>query len=170
VPILLPVFGAVSLASVPANIVAAPLVVVAMPLAALAGLAGLLWWPLGEVVAAPAILAVDALIAVIDVLGASETYVNVGVPPMGAAVIVAATGAALLVALMADAARFGNWARLANKEANSRPAGEWGEFLSPAAPLIFAREDPLHSLGADPDDAEEQPAGEEDRHEVADVR
>ena len=61
-PVLLPAFGTVSLTSVPANIVAVPLVAIAMPLAALAAIAGLIWLPLGEAIAAPAALAATALI------------------------------------------------------------------------------------------------------------
>ncbi len=169
-PLLLPVFGTVSLASVPANIVAAPLVAVAMPLAALAGLAGLVWWPLGEMIAAPATVAVDALIAVVDLLGAPEAFVSFGVPPMGAAVIVAVTGAALILVLMGDSTHIGDLALPREMRLTGRQMMRKGMVLPPAPSLVFAREDPLHALGADPDDAEKQPAGEKDRHEVADVR
>jgi competence protein ComEC len=169
-PLLLPVFGTVSLASVPANIVAAPLVAVAMPLAALAGLAGLVWWPLGEMIAAPATVAVGALIAVVDLLGAPDAFVSFGVPPMGAAVIVAVTGAALILVLMGDSTHIGDLALPREMRLTGRQMMRKGMVLPPAPPLIFAREDPLHALGADPDDAEKQPAGEKDRHEVADVR
>ena len=101
-PFLLPVFGTVSLTSVPANIVAAPLAAVAMPLAGLAGLAGLLWQPLAEPLAAPAILAANGLIAAVDLFGAPDAYVSVGVPPLAAIVVIALTGGALLAALTAN--------------------------------------------------------------------
>jgi competence protein ComEC len=166
-PLLLPVFGAVSLTSLPANMVAAPLVAVAMPLAALAGVAGLVWWPLGEILAAPAILAVNTLIAVVDRLGAPASYVSVGVPPLGAAVILAMTGVGLLRILMGDALHLAAW--VPRRRSDNRLAETRGGALSPPPALVFAREYPLDALGADADDTEEQPAGEEDRHEVADV-
>ena len=71
-PVLLPVFGTVSLMSVPANIVAVPLAAVAMPLAALAAIAGSFSPPLGEVIAAPAILAATAVIGSVDALAALD--------------------------------------------------------------------------------------------------
>ena len=168
-PFLLPVFGTVSVSSIPANIVAVPLVAVVMPLAALAGLAGLFWLPLAEMVAAPAIFAVDALIAVVDLLGTPQAYVSVGVPPVGAAVVVAGTGAALLVAFAGGAALFTERGMPARRGAADHGTGA-SPALPAAAPLVFAGEDPFDALGADPDNPEEQPAGEENRHEVADVR
>lgn len=165
-PFLLPVFGAVSLTSVPANIIAAPLAAVAMPLAGLAGLAGLLWQPMAEPLAAPAILAANALISAVDHLGAPGAYVRVGVPPLAATVACTAMAAALLAAL-----------------ARTPTIGKEGFHLGPRATeeltpkalpapatLVFTRENPAHALAAHLDDAEENPAGEEDGHEVADVR
>src|SRR5205814_2763467 len=64
VPLLLPAFGTISLTSIPANLAAAPLVAIATPIAALAAVAGLIWQPLGEILAAPAMLAATALIGV----------------------------------------------------------------------------------------------------------
>lgn len=166
-PFLLPVFGTVALTSVPANIVAAPLVAVAMPLAGLAGLAGLLWRPLAEPLAAPAILASNGLIAAVDALGASDAYVGVGVPPFDAAAVVAVTAAALLAILMAPGS-------CGVQPRAGRPAGPAPEDgmrpLAATAALVLAREDPADALAAHLDDAEKDPAGEEDGDKVADVR
>ena len=96
-PVLLPVFGTVSLLSVPANIIAVPLAEIAMPLAALAAIAGSFWPPLGAIIAAPAILAADALIRSVDVLAAPDAYVSVGVPPLPVAAVIAVTASSLLL-------------------------------------------------------------------------
>lgn len=165
-PFLLPVFGAVSLTSVPANIIAAPLAAVAMPLAGLAGLAGLLWQPMAEPLAAPAILAANALIAAVDHLGAPGAYVRVGAPPLMATIASAAMAAALLAALARSP-------KIGKERLHLRPrATEESTLKALPAPatLVFARENPAHALGAHLDDAKKNPAGEEDGHEVADVR
>ena len=159
-PVLLPTFGTVSLMSVPANIIAVPLVAIAMPLAAIAAMAGLIWLPLGEAVAAPATLVATALIRVIDILGAREAYVSVGVPPLPAAVVIAATAAILLLLIGGNELR----------ELIRLPIASEIESLPSSAPRIIAREDPFDALGADPDEAEEQPAREKVGHEVADER
>jgi competence protein ComEC len=157
-PVLLPVFGTISLASVPANIVAVPLVAIAMPLAAVAAMAGLIWLPLGEAIAAPAALAATALIRVIDILGAREAYVSVGVPPLPAAAAIAATVAILL--LLIGGSEFRGLVRL--------PITAGVESLPPSAARIIARKDPFDALGADPDETEEKPTSEEVGHEVPD--
>jgi competence protein ComEC len=168
-PFLLPIFGAMSLTSVPANVIAAPLAAAAMPLAGLAGLAGLVWQPLAEPLAAPALVAANGLIAAVDFLGAPRAYVSVGVPPVAATAIMAMSGCALLAVLMNDKARIAALSPLMASRAADHPADEAGGLPS-AASLVFAGEDPLDALGADPDHAEEEPTGEEDRHEVADKR
>jgi competence protein ComEC len=104
-PVLLPAFGTISLTSIPANIIAVPLVAIAMPLAALAAIVGLLSPPLGEVIVAPAALAATALIRTIDVLGAPEAYVSVGVPPLSAAAAIAATATLLILVIAGGAFR-----------------------------------------------------------------
>lgn len=159
-PILLPVFGAVSLTSIPANLIAAPLAAVATPMAGLAGLAGLLWRPLAEPLAAPAVLAANGLIAAVDALGAPNAYVSVGAPPVEAAVVIALTGGALLATLMADSAAPRAW------RPARRSRGNGDRRLAATAPLVFAREDPADALAADLDDAEEDPTGEEERHQL----
>jgi competence protein ComEC len=96
-PLLLPVFGVVSLTSLPANIAAAPLAAVAMPLAALAAVTGLVWQPLGELIAAPASLVATILLEIVDRLGAPYATVEIGAPTTAVAVVIAATAAAVLL-------------------------------------------------------------------------
>ena len=193
-PVLLPVFGALSLTSVPANIVAAPLVAMAMPLAALAAVAGLIWPPLGEVIAAPAALIATALIGVIDVLGSPEAYVSVGVPPLPAAAAITATTFVLLLLLArgeipiirplqrrrltgSRASASPQTAQIQRVEHPGRPVlardpdlhARGVERLAPSAPRIVTWEDPLDALAAHLDEAEKQPAGEEEGHEFPDV-
>jgi competence protein ComEC len=151
-PLLLPIFGTMALTSVPANIVAAPMVAIAMPLAALAGLAGLVWPPAGEVVAAPAALVATALINFIDVLGSPENYVSVGIPPHLAAAAFSVTALVLLLVIGGVPSTLTDV-----------------ETLSSSAPGVVARENPLDALGAHLDHPEEQPSGKEIRHEVADI-
>jgi len=193
-PVLLPAFGTISLTSVPANIVAAPLVAIAMPLAALAAITGLICPPLAEVIAAPAGLAATALIRAIDVLGAPETYVKVGVPPLPAAAAIAATAVVVLFLIAGSASRMlhpfaHQWdtssrasTRVRTDQSQRTEYGRQPEaaqeplplanIIEPlsSSPLLVSREDPLDSPAADPDYAEEDPAGEEVGHELADKR
>jgi competence protein ComEC len=193
-PLLLSAFGTISLTSIPANIIAVPLVAIAMPLAALAAVAGLIWPPLGEVIAAPAALAATALIRTIDVLGAPEAYVGVGVPPLPAAAAIAVTSSVLLLLIAGGVIRGGRPFQLEgapSPRASTRsrtgqgrrveqphqleaarkplPNASDGELLPSPAPLV-TREDPLDALAADLDHAEEDPTGEEVGHELADQR
>ena len=183
-PVLLPTFGTVSLTSVPANILAVPLVAIAMPLAALAAIAGLFWQPLGEAIAAPAVLAATALIGVVDVLGAPQAYVSVGVPPLPAAAAIVAAVLALLFVISGNGFRglvqtAPNGTRTAELHRTVHPGqphfgSELGRasnapLLPPSATWIVAGEDPLDALAAHLDEAEKQPAGEEIGHELADV-
>jgi competence protein ComEC len=192
-PVLLTTFGTVSLTSVPANIVAVPLVAIAMPLASVAAMAGLIWLPLGEVIAAPAALVATALIRAIDILGAREAYVSVGVPPLPAAAVITATVAILLLLIGGNEFRglvgssikgaAGHGVSTTAQTAQSQrlkhpgqldapkvllPIAGGVESLPSSAPRIIAWKDPFDALGADPDEAEEKPASEEVGHEVAD--
>jgi competence protein ComEC len=193
-PLLLPTFGTVSLTSVPANIVATPLVAIAMPLAAVAAIAGLVWQPLGEAVAAPAVLAATALIGTVDVLGAPQAYVSVGVPPLPAAAAILATVLALLFVIAGNGIRglvltVLNGTARATVPTRTRTAelpqrvhpgqSHPSEEIRPVSnvPLlpssttwIVAGEDPLDALAAHLDEAEKQPAGEEVGHELSDKR
>jgi competence protein ComEC len=192
-PILLPTFGTVSLTSVPANIVAVPLVAIAMPLAALAAVTGLIWLPLGEAIAVPAALAATALIGTVDVLGAPQAYISVGVPPLPSAAAIAAAAFALLLVIAGNEIRglvltdrnrtLGEILSTGTKTAAIRQLDDPGSpdssnelgqirnvaLLPPSSAHVLAREDPLDALAAHPDEAEKQPAGEEVGHEFADV-
>jgi competence protein ComEC len=193
-PVLLPAFGTISLTSIPANIVAVPLVAMTMPLAALAAIAGLIWSPLGEVIAAPAVLAASALIRAIDVLGAPEAYVSVGVPPLPAAAAIAATAAVLLLLIAGSAFRqlhSFQWEEATSFRASTRTRTDQSQRVEdpgqpeaagdplpiagdseplPSLALLVTGKDPLDSPAADPDHAVENPAGEEVGHDLADKR
>ncbi len=185
-PVLLPVFGTISLMSVPANIVAVPLVAIAMPLAALAAIAGSFWPPLGEAIAAPAILAATALIRSVDVLAAPGSYVSVGVPSLPATAAIAATVSILLLLIAGDevqgffhlnANRAGSRHDSAaahtfpnervkhpcqlNAMGNLLPNAGRTELLPSSAVYIFTEEDPVETSTADPRDAIPHPASDE---------
>jgi competence protein ComEC len=189
-PVLLPAFGTVSLMSVPANIVAVPLAAIAMPLAALAAIAGSFWPPLGEVIAAPAILAATALIKSVDALAALDMYVSVGVPSLPATAAIAATVSILL--LLIGGIEFRGLFRFSTKRAGSRGASTAAhtspnervahpgqsdaignvlpnagsiEFLPSSAVYIFSEEDPFEAATAEPRDAELHPASDEVGHQ-----
>lgn len=162
-PLLLPIFGTVSLTSVPANIIAVPLAAVAMPLAALAAVVGLIWLPLGEAIAAPAALVATVLIGSVDVLGAPKTYISVGVPPLPAAVAIAFAALGVLAVIAGNEIPGRVPLRRDVRPILSPP-------LLPSPPTnVFAGEDPLDALAAHLDEAKEQPTGKEVRHEFADV-
>jgi competence protein ComEC len=193
-PVLLPAFGTISLTSIPANIVAAPLVAITMPLAGLAAIAGLIWPPLGEMIAAPAVLAATALIRTIDVLGAPEVYVSVGVPPPPAAAAIALTAAVLLLLIAGSALRQVHpfqRAGATSSRTSTRTQTDESQRVEdpgpsetagvplpitgaieplPSLALLVTREDPLDSFAADPDHAVEEPAGKEVGHDLADKR
>jgi hypothetical protein len=165
----------------------------AMPLAAVAAMAGLIWLPLGEVIAALAALVATALIRAIDILGAREAYISVGVPPLPAAAVITATVAILLLLIGGNEFRglvgssikgaAGHGVSTTAQTAQSQrlkhpgqldapkvllPIAGGVESLPSSAPRIIAWKDPFDALGADPDEAEEKPASEEVGHEVAD--
>ena len=188
-PILLPIFGMVSLSSLPANLIAAPLVAIAMPLAALAGLAGLVWMPLAEVLAAPAAFLATVLIQVVSHLDSPGSYVSVGAPPTDVAALVALTVSLLVLVLGGDA-----WRGLSRRSPiiatpTSAPAPHRGEIDTSGYPglltyaaeagsmgagqlatpaLSLAREDPFDAFAPHAKDAKDDPAREQHRHQVAD--
>jgi ComEC/Rec2-related protein len=100
-PLLLAVFGTVTSLSVPANALVAPLAAVAMPMAGLAGLLGLWDSRLGELAVAPASLAAELMISIVERLGATETVIAVGIPPMPSSFMLAVTCAVLVWVLAA---------------------------------------------------------------------
>jgi competence protein ComEC len=190
-PVLLPAFGAVSLLSVPANIVAVPLAAIAMPLAALAAIAGSFWPPLGEVIAAPAILAATALIRSIDALAAPDAYVSVGLPPLPAAAAIAATVSILLLLIAGNEFRGlfrsgraramscqASTAALTSRiervaypgppDAIGNPLPNAGsvDYLPSSALFIFSGEDPVVASTAGPGDAIHHPTREDTGQQV----
>jgi competence protein ComEC len=96
-PFLLPIFGTISLISVPANMVVAPLAAVAMPLAMVAALAGVAWQPLSDMLAAPAALVAMAVIRVVDLFDGAGGYIRVGMPPTASALLIGVTCLSLIV-------------------------------------------------------------------------
>ena len=180
-PFLLPVFGAVSLVSVPANVVVAPLAALAMPIAALAGVAGLVSEPVAEVIAAPAALLAAVMLGAVDTFAAAPGYVAVGIPPPAAAVILAVVASGVLMALCRATLRpSGHWLPepdvppVRRERSASRGAGRASRGLvTPLTPPplgVVRGEDPADALGADPNDPEEEPSREEEGHELADER
>jgi competence protein ComEC len=190
-PVLLPAFGTVSLLSVPANIIAVPLAAIAMPLAALAAIAGSFWPPLGEVIAAPAILAATALIESIDALAALDAYVSVGVPPLAAAAAIAAT--VFIVLLLIAGNEFRGLFRSSTKRAANYQASTSGhasriervarpgqpdatgnllpnagsvEYLPSSTVYFFSEEDPFEVSTAEPLDAVQHPVSDETGHQL----
>jgi ComEC/Rec2-related protein len=100
-PLLLAVFGTVTSLSIPANAMVAPLAGMTMPLAGLAGLLGTGNVRLGALAVAPASLAADLMISIVDRLGSTETAIAVGIPPMPSSFVLAVTCAALVLILSA---------------------------------------------------------------------
>jgi competence protein ComEC len=167
-PVLLPIFGTVSLTSVPANIIAVPLAAVAMPLAALAAIAGLIWQPLGEVIAAPATLVATALISSVDALAAPGTYISVGVPPLPAAAAIAVAAVGVLTVIAGQETLWGASPAQGHSKLVLTPMLSAPLLPSPPAGVL-AGEDPLDAFAAHLDEAKKHPTGKEVRHEFAEV-
>jgi competence protein ComEC len=177
-PFLLPVTGTLSLTTVLANLAVAPLVGIAMPLAATAGAVGLVHPVLGEIVAAPASLLAEATLHVIDALGGSSAAVRTGVPPREVAVIFATMAALTLCLLSASGSRLvgdcirNAMARVAVRSPSPSQFPTAGgsvsglALLMPATARIVTREDPAHALGTDSNHAVHEPAGQEEAHQV----
>ncbi|MCA9880116.1 MAG: ComEC/Rec2 family competence protein [Thermomicrobiales bacterium] len=98
-PLLLAVFGTLTVLSIPANALVAPLAGTAMPLAGAAGLLGMVNPLLGEAAVVPASLAADLTIAIADRFGAEGTALAVGLPPLASSFVLAGVCAALVVLL-----------------------------------------------------------------------
>jgi ComEC/Rec2-related protein len=178
-PILLPVFGTISWTTVLANVLIAPLVAIAMPLAAFAGVTGLLSQPVGEIAAAPAIFIAEIALRVIDGLGGATASVRVGAPPRSAAIVFALVAAALLTLLSSGGIRLvgrvtnGDMTRAIELvpspcQLDSTPRNSGLTLLVPAAAWVVAGKDPTYALGADTDDAVHKPSSQEEGHQVAD--
>jgi ComEC/Rec2-related protein len=95
-PLLLAVFGTVTTLSIPANALIAPIAGIAMPLAGLAGVLGIGNSLVGELAVAPASLAADVMIAIVDRFGTPDASIAVGIPPLQSSFLLAATCAAII--------------------------------------------------------------------------
>lgn len=177
-PLLLPSFGAISLASIPANILVAPLVTLAMPLAAASGLIGLAFPAIAELLAVPAVLLATLTLQIVDILGAPSAWLEIGVPPLESAMVFGATATGLLLILGGQVDRWletfsramvkghGEHRMTSGHEtADERVAGS-----AAAAAAVLGREDPTHTLAADADDSIDEPASKKERHQVAENR
>ena len=112
-PILWLEIGQLSLTTLPANILIVPLVSIAYPMAALAGLAGLIWEPLAIVIALPARLCASGVLAIVDTLGGSrQGIVTTGRSTPLEGLIVSTLAIALILVMSPDASRWFNRARL----------------------------------------------------------
>jgi ComEC/Rec2-related protein len=179
-PFLLPVVGSLSLTTVLANLVVAPLVAIAMPLAATAGVVGLASPSMGEIVAAPAALVAEVTLRVIDVLGGSSAAIRTGVPPREAALTFALIVAAVVCLLSGTGNRLVDrflpkmMARIAftspspSRLAIDRSFASEPALTVPSPAWIVTREDPAHALRTHADHAVHEPAGQEEAHQVAD--
>ncbi|MFT4037416.1 MAG: ComEC/Rec2 family competence protein [Thermomicrobiales bacterium] len=98
-PMLLAVFGTVSVLSIPANLIVAPLAGVIMPWAGFAGLVGVVSPRLGEALVAPAALGADGVIAAAGVFGGPGTQIQLGMPPAESTLVLGVTCAALVVVM-----------------------------------------------------------------------
>lgn len=111
-PILWFEIGQISLTTLPANILILPLVSVAYPLAALAGLLGLVWEPLAIAVALPARLCATGVLAIVDTLGGSgQGIVTTGRSTPLEALIVSALAVTLILIMSPDVSQWCNRAR-----------------------------------------------------------
>ncbi len=112
-PILLPISGGVSPLSLPANLAIGPLVAIAFPLASVAGLLGAAWLPLGAVVAVPARLACEAILAVVSWSAAQGGPVRIGELPPRALLVVSLLVTGACFAVSRDGQRtWRRWPRL----------------------------------------------------------
>lgn len=89
-PLLLPLRGELPLVSLPANLAIGPLVALAFPLSAAAGLAGSIWTPAGGAVALPAELAANGILASNDWFASIGGTIRVGAVHGLVAMIIAA--------------------------------------------------------------------------------
>ena len=104
----MPITGTASLVAIPANLVVAPLVNVAFPLAASAAVAGIAWAPLGEVLLLPARLCAELVIALVAWLAALPGAAPLGTVSRPMMLVVTFAAAGTVVALSAEGR---SWAR-----------------------------------------------------------
>ncbi|HYO30472.1 MAG TPA: ComEC/Rec2 family competence protein [Thermomicrobiales bacterium] len=120
-PILLPISGGFSLVSLPANLAIGPLVALAFPLAAVAGLLGVVWLPLAAAVAVPTRLACEAILGIVEWSAAQGASVHFGDLPSRALLVVSLLATATCLAASRDAWRTWQrwphiWSRMGERE------------------------------------------------------
>ena len=99
-PILVPIFGTLSLVGLPANILIAPLAMIAFPLAAVTALLAIVAPPVGEAVGVPAGMVAEAMFKVVDTLGGlGGTTPRVGPLPRGMVVLIAIVAGVIIEAM-----------------------------------------------------------------------
>lgn len=117
--------GQISLTTLPANILILPLVSIAYPVAAVAGLLGLIWEPLATVIALPARLCAGGVLAIVDALGDSgQGIVLTGRSTPLEGLIVSALAVALILTMSPDASQWFNRARLRLTRRTESPSRE----------------------------------------------
>lgn len=105
-PVLIAAFGRVSPLSLPANLVIAPMVAIAFPVAFVAGLVGLVSAPLGEAVVVPAALCSGAMLRAVDVASRIPgARVVIGTPGLVENAFVAAVSVSAVVLLSSECRR-----------------------------------------------------------------
>jgi competence protein ComEC len=112
-PILLPISGGVSAMSLPANLAIGPLVALAFPLSATAGLLGAVWPPLGATIAVPARLTCEAIVGIVAWSAARGGTVGIGdLPPRSLLVVSLLVAGACLAASRDGQRTWRRWPRL----------------------------------------------------------
>jgi predicted membrane metal-binding protein len=108
-PVLWVVFGELSLTSLPANVLIAPLIGLAFPLAALAGAAGSLWEPLAAFIALPARMCADLVFDIVDRLGGSDrALATIGEASAVEALLICGVAVSVILLMSDDARRWLN--------------------------------------------------------------
>lgn len=143
-PLLLPIAGQFSAAGLPANLAIAPLVAVAFPLSAMAGLLALVWLPLGEVVAVPATLTTTATVAAVEWFARLGPTTTVGDVAPWARLFLAAAAVAACAMVSRDGQRFWRrrerwWQGLAPGERSLAWGALLGLVVGSAVALAFRR-------------------------------
>ncbi|MDQ3694041.1 MAG: ComEC/Rec2 family competence protein [Chloroflexota bacterium] len=113
-PVLWYVFGELSLTTLPANLLIAPLILLAFPLPVLASVAGLVWLPLATVLVLPARLCAELVFIVVDWFGGSpRVTAHVGAASPFIALLTTAIAVVTLLGMSPDARRWFN--RVSNR-------------------------------------------------------
>jgi len=138
-PIVAGISGDLPVASLPANLAIAPLVAAAFPLSAIAGIAATLFRTLGEILAIPAVLAVDGTIGIVDRMAAAVGPLAIGETGGPAMAVLALASGLGCVALSVDGQRWWRqWPARRRAWRGWRLAVLGGSTLGAAAALALA--------------------------------